>query len=191
MLINKKAVKQYSLDCASDRHHKFTRVSKEFFIYIESKIKTDIRNYIHSLPSVGKTIKSLIIFSFLICSVSHADYVVSLQPGQHARLAPHFTAKEFACPDCGVRKVNGKLLYRLELLRVELGGRPVTITSGYRCPIHNKKVGGKSHSQHLNGQAADVIVRGVSMAHVAEAARRVGFSFVLNEGDHVHVDVRG
>lgn len=57
MLINKKAVKQYALDCVKDRHHKFTRVSQEFFIYIEAKLKADIRNYTHSLPSVGKTIK--------------------------------------------------------------------------------------------------------------------------------------
>jgi len=57
MLINKKAVKQYALDCAKERHHKFSRVSANFFIFIESKIKTDLRNYIHTLPSVGKTIK--------------------------------------------------------------------------------------------------------------------------------------
>lgn len=119
-----------------------------------------------------------------------AEYLITAPDGQHLRVAPHFTIKEFACPDCGVRKVSGELLYKLELLRKELRA-PIHITSGYRCALHNKKVGGGSHSQHLNGRAADVFVRGVSMARVAEAARRVGFSFVLNEGDHVHVDVRG
>ena len=73
MLINKKAIKQYALDCASCRHHKFTRVSKEFLIYVEAKIKTDIRNYIHSLPSIGATIKTFIALTFLFCSVAHAE----------------------------------------------------------------------------------------------------------------------
>jgi hypothetical protein len=57
MLINKKAVKQYALDCVKDRHHKFTRVSAEFMIIAESKLKQFIRDYTLSLPSVGMTIK--------------------------------------------------------------------------------------------------------------------------------------
>ena len=35
-------------------------------------------------------------------------------------------------------------------------GLPLYITSGYRCPVLNKKVGGKATSQHLKGQAADI-----------------------------------
>lgn len=34
---------------------------------------------------------------------------------------------------------------------------PVKITSGYRCKELNTKVGGKSNSQHLTGNAADFI----------------------------------
>lgn len=33
---------------------------------------------------------------------------------------------------------------------------PVVITSGYRCPALNAKVGGVAHSQHLTGEAADI-----------------------------------
>lgn len=57
MLINKKAIKQYALAQAQNRHHKFTRVSKEFFFWADAKIKVEIENYINRLPSVGKTIK--------------------------------------------------------------------------------------------------------------------------------------
>lgn len=57
MLINQKHVKQYALECAAQRHHKFTRVSKEFLIYVESQMKEKIRSYISTLPSVGRTIK--------------------------------------------------------------------------------------------------------------------------------------
>lgn len=37
-------------------------------------------------------------------------------------------------------------------------GVPVKITSGFRCAVLNKKVGGCSNSQHLMGQACDFIV---------------------------------
>ena len=36
-------------------------------------------------------------------------------------------------------------------------GKPITITSGYRCDKLNKLVGGKPNSQHLKGQAADLV----------------------------------
>lgn len=37
-------------------------------------------------------------------------------------------------------------------------GCPIVITSGFRCAVLNKRVGGASNSQHLYGQAADLIV---------------------------------
>ena len=43
----------------------------------------------------------------------------------------------------------------LEPARQRLG-KPITVNSGYRCSIHNKKVGGVPYSQHLSGQAADI-----------------------------------
>lgn len=35
-------------------------------------------------------------------------------------------------------------------------GKPLFISSGYRCPKLNKKVGGVSNSQHIKGEAADI-----------------------------------
>ena len=35
-------------------------------------------------------------------------------------------------------------------------GKPVSISSGYRCPALNKAVKGSATSQHMNGQAADI-----------------------------------
>lgn len=43
----------------------------------------------------------------------------------------------------------------LEPTRKQLG-RPITVTSGYRCPALNRLVGGVSNSQHLTGCAADL-----------------------------------
>lgn len=35
-------------------------------------------------------------------------------------------------------------------------GKPIIISSGYRCPKLNKAVGGAATSQHIKGQAADI-----------------------------------
>lgn len=45
----------------------------------------------------------------------------------------------------------------LEVVRERLGGKPILITSGYRCWLLNQAVGGVPNSQHLLGQAADFI----------------------------------
>lgn len=50
------------------------------------------------------------------------------------------------------------IIYTMECLdhiREEYG-LPLYISSGYRCPELNSKVGGKEKSQHLKGQAADI-----------------------------------
>ena len=56
MLINKSKVKAFALSVAKDRHHKFTRVSAEFHLKCEANLKEFVRNYVHRLPSKGKTI---------------------------------------------------------------------------------------------------------------------------------------
>lgn len=38
----------------------------------------------------------------------------------------------------------------------EYYGKPITISSGYRCPALNAAVGGVSTSQHKTGQAVDI-----------------------------------
>ena len=38
----------------------------------------------------------------------------------------------------------------------ELLGKPITVSSGYRCKKLNEKVGGSNTSQHIKGEAADI-----------------------------------
>jgi hypothetical protein len=56
VLINRTKVKEFALEMAKHRAHKFTRVGREFFIKCEVNLKTFIRAQVHSLPSKGKTI---------------------------------------------------------------------------------------------------------------------------------------
>lgn len=38
----------------------------------------------------------------------------------------------------------------------EAWGRPLTVSSGYRCPALNRAVGGSATSHHMKGMAADI-----------------------------------
>lgn len=101
-------------------------------------------------------------------------------------LSPHFDRSEFACHHCGVAKVSCELVAGLEELR-RLVGRPIRIVSGYRCPRHNKAVGGAQRSRHVYGDAAD-LEAGYCTAATARAA---GFRGIGTRGRWaVHVDMR-
>jgi hypothetical protein len=49
-----------------------------------------------------------------------------------------------------------KLADYLDVIREKVG-KPILISSGFRCPVLNKAVGGVSNSQHQKGLAADLI----------------------------------
>ncbi len=63
-------------------------------------------------------------------------------------MAKYFKPSEFACPDCGLSRLDPKIVNILDEARERLG-RPIIITSGTRCLKHNKEVGGKPNSAHL------------------------------------------
>lgn len=44
----------------------------------------------------------------------------------------------------------------LDSIREKLG-KPILVSSGYRCPVLNKAVGGVANSQHQKGLAADLV----------------------------------
>jgi uncharacterized protein YcbK (DUF882 family) len=78
----------------------------------------------------------------------------------------------------------------LEELRKEVG-KPIKITSGYRCEKHNADVGGVKNSQHTKGTAVDVQVDGMSPDEVAFYAEKVGFKFIKRYLTFTHLDIRG
>ena len=50
----------------------------------------------------------------------------------------------------------------------ELLGKPINVSSGYRCKALNAKVGGSKTSQHMKGQAADIYLKGLSNIVIAK-----------------------
>ncbi|HEY0629884.1 MAG TPA: D-Ala-D-Ala carboxypeptidase family metallohydrolase, partial [Sphingomicrobium sp.] len=71
----------------------------------------------------------------------------------------------------------------------QIGSRWGRVTSTYRSPEHNRRVGGVANSYHLRGKAIDIARRpGVSHWQIAAAYRSAGYSLAesLDEGDHSH-----
>lgn len=66
-------------------------------------------------------------------------------------------------------------------------GRPLQVTSGYRCGELNKRVGGVATSQHLTGQAADITTGNkVDNARLFQLAIDMGLPFdqlIWEKGD--------
>ena len=113
------------------------------------------------------------------------------------KLSDNFMVSEFACHGkgcCSTVQVDEKLVDYVQKIRNHFKA-PVTINSGYRCPTHNKNVGGASGSLHAKGQAADIAVKGVTPAEVAKYAENLGIKGIglyetAKDGYFVHVDTR-
>ena len=86
------------------------------------------------------------------------------------KLSEHFDLNEFtrsatadrlhidnSIPEEFIPNLKNLCQQVLEPLR-EHFGIPVIISSGYRCPALNRAVGGVPNSQHLKGEAADIIL---------------------------------
>lgn len=104
------------------------------------------------------------------------------------QVSPHFKLREFQCRCCGAVKLSPELLAMLELVRAAWGG-PLVITSGYRCPSHNKAIGGAARSLHMSGVAADISASGRDQARLREIAEYAGFTEVICGGvkNYLHV----
>jgi len=113
-------------------------------------------------------------------------------PEQVHRDGRHFKLVEFACPLTKAIVVSAELLEKLDELRERIG-RPLTISSGYRSPEYNRRVGGAERSQHLLGRAADIPFLDSADAHKLLAlAEEISFRGIglYPTKMFIHLDVR-
>jgi zinc D-Ala-D-Ala carboxypeptidase len=77
----------------------------------------------------------------------------------------YFSISEFSCKHCGENKMDERFLQELDELRHRYR-KPLVISSGYRCPLHNSKVSSTGHTgPHTTGHAADIAIdRGEALA---------------------------
>ena len=122
----------------------------------------------------------------------HLAWVCSKAEDGDREILEHFKVREFACAD-GTDSVliAPGLADILHEIRQHFHA-PVNITSGYRTENHNKKVGGARKSTHLDGRAADIVVKGVSPSKVAAYAERLmpEMGGIGEYRTFVHIDVR-
>ena len=73
-------------------------------------------------------------------------------------------------------------------------GFQLTCTSGYRSPEYNSKVGGSKKSQHMLGNAVDIVQTGLTTAQrqqFIQAAIDAGFTAIGIYNTFTHLDIRG
>lgn len=112
------------------------------------------------------------------------------------KLTDHFTLAELTFSQTAAREnienrpgpeqvENLRLLceHILEPIRVDVG-KPITVSSGFRSPRLNKAVGGAPTSQHLNGQAADIVSFAVPVKSLFKRIIRMGLPYdqIIYEG---------
>lgn len=81
------------------------------------------------------------------------------------------------------------IFYCLQPLRDKLK-KPMIITSGFRNPKVNFLAGGKANSEHLEGKAADFIVKGMTPKQIIDFIVKSGVEYnqLINEYDKwVHI----
>lgn len=127
------------------------------------------------------------------------------------KLSEHFTLSEFTrsnkaaslgldnTPTPEALQHLQRTAQMLERVRAHLGGKPVSISSGYRSRAVNAAVGGKHNSDHMMGMAADIRVPGYGTPYevakaLAPALAVLGIGQVIYEIDGdarwVHVSTR-
>lgn len=78
------------------------------------------------------------------------------------KITDNFYRDEFACKcGCGLDTIDEGLVRALQSLRDHFN-TSVVVTSGLRCAKHNKAIGGAPKSKHMEGIAADFVVKGVT-----------------------------
>tara|TARA_R110000744_G_scaffold314447_1_gene421493 strand:- start:431 stop:796 length:366 start_codon:yes stop_codon:yes gene_type:complete len=116
-------------------------------------------------------------------------------------MTENFSIAEFQCK-CGCKmplEVTAnieELVEELQFLR-NIVDSSITINSAYRCPDHNKSVGGAKNSQHLLGKASDIVVQGKKPSDTYKLIEDLIKNGVMEEGGlgsyntFTHYDIRG
>ena len=102
--------------------------------------------------------------------------------GQYIKWLPHVDSR-----------VKPEVVTKLEAVSQAVGYQ-LQVTSGYRSPEYNASVGGAKSSQHMQGNATDIIQSGLTEQQrkdFIQAAITAGFTGIGVYNTFTHIDIRG
>ena len=108
-------------------------------------------------------------------------------------MVANFTREELACKHCGLMEIPQASIDRLQRVR-DRYGKPMKLSSGYRCPAHNAAVSGTGTTGPHTKGAFDVTVSGPEAFLLLTIALQEGFTGigVSQKGPHekrfIHLD---
>lgn len=106
------------------------------------------------------------------------------------QLTRNFWRSEFACKcGCGFDAIRLTLVGVLQLCR-DMIGKPITVTSGCRCPDRNAEAGGEPNSYHVTAEAIDfTTASSFDLALIANRLNRWGGGFhFYQDRKFIHID---
>lgn len=121
--------------------------------------------------------------------------------GFNPQITKNFSLNELTCSDGTAVPWNRldnaiELLQNLQVLR-DAVGVPIEITSGFRNATYNKSIGGAPASEHIQAEAADIKIKGLTPKQVAAKIEELIKAKKMKQGGlgiyktWVHYDVRG
>ena len=103
----------------------------------------------------------------------------------------NFSAKEFDCSHCGKNEMQPDFLQKLQALR-SVYGKPMRVTSGYRCPAHPIEAKKAKPGAHASGCACDIGIDGPDAHRLLKLAFAAGFTGIgvqqKGSGRFIHLD---
>lgn len=133
-----------------------------------------------------------------VCSIQPVNGYYIFKKGSRIQLTKNFWSYEFDCHGsgcCSETKISAKLVALCQQIRDHFK-TSVTISSPYRCIIHNGGTkNAATNSRHTMGDACDIVVNGYAPRVVAAYCESIGILGIgLYEtdadGHFVHIDVR-
>ena len=118
-------------------------------------------------------------------------------------LSEYLLKSEYRCGHCGlyppdlflhdIRRPYSELFNIFDSVRATWG-KPIPVSSGYRCPHHNKNIGGEECSVHCFGLALDIDLPSPEETEGLHYIINRDFPYVrmykyIHSGSFIHLDI--
>lgn len=125
--------------------------------------------------------------------MTHLPAPIAADDPRWGQFWPNFTFDEMACRcGCNTCRMDPAVLDKLQHLR-DLLGRPLPVSSGYRCANHSAEIKKSRPGQHFYGRAVDITVSHDDAGDLVALAWQAGWSVGVNQkgaGRFIHLDRR-